>query len=76
MLHAERKRQSGSGGGGEVRRAIWWNVATDALDAVALLVAYAQGSMEGGMVFGKMLGTALVMVVVGVETGWFYAGVV
>ncbi|KAK3325006.1 hypothetical protein B0H66DRAFT_547227 [Apodospora peruviana] len=74
LLYAERKRRAASptNGGDEVRRAIWWNVATDALDAVALVIAYGVGSLQGGAVFNKMLGTALVMVFLGVETAVLY----
>lgn len=76
LVHAEQKRRSAGGGGGaEIRRAIWWNVATDALDAVAIVAAHAQGSLDGGVVFWKMVGTALVMVAAGVETGWLYVAV-
>jgi hypothetical protein len=82
LLIAERGRQATAKRGGtvaqqgagddEVRRAIWWNVATDGLDAAAIAVSFAQDSLEGP-VFAKMLTTALVYFAAGLQTAWFYS---
>lgn len=56
----------------EVRRAIWWNVATDGLDAVAIVISFGQDSLDGP-VFAKMVTTALVYFAAGLQTAWLYS---
>lgn len=58
--------------GEEVRRAVWLNVATDSMDALAIIAAFLHGSLVDGVVLAKLFGGALFMLSTGLETAWLY----
>ncbi|KAK0631477.1 hypothetical protein B0T14DRAFT_501776 [Immersiella caudata] len=68
---AKRGTAAQEAGHEEVKRAIWLNVVTDALDVVALGFALAQGVLDTATI-GKMTVTALLYVGMGLETAWLY----
>ncbi|KAK5662365.1 hypothetical protein OQA88_8275 [Cercophora sp. LCS_1] len=68
LAHAKRTPISGDG---EVRRAIWWNIVMDGLDALTLGLAFAQGDLEAGL-FGKMVGGSLLDLGMGLALAWSY----
>jgi hypothetical protein len=55
----------------QVVRAIWANIATDGLDIVAVLLALVIG-MTDGVPVGKMVITAGLFVVLGLEAAWMH----
>jgi hypothetical protein len=55
----------------EVHRALWCNIATDALDVVWLVIAFSEGRL-GGKSAGVAAGAAAALALAGAETLWFY----